>query len=178
MRPFLIAIVTFFSLASSAQTGQVKVFHKTEYINGNFYRQTNDTIKAANEQLDIYFFKRHFFSPYYLPKKFVNQQYKNKKVSVWQNPNGKKDYRRNWEDTYTYDSIGRVTNYTYSGCFICSSLSYSYTVTYNSLGQVERIFNTMNMKDAFKLFYNSKGDIVKLEEYLFDKVETKIELAN
>lgn len=178
MRPFLIAIVTFFSFASSAQSGRAKVFHKTEYINGSFYRQTSDTIKVANEPIDIYFFKRHFFSPYYLPEKFIDQQHKNKTISAWRDPKGKKDYQQNWENTYTYDSLGRVTNYTYSGCFICSNLPYSYTVTYNSIGQVHRIFNTTNIKDGFKFYYNKKGDVVKLEKYLLDKLETVIELIN
>ena len=178
MRAFLIVILTVFSLASSAQTGRTRLFHKTEYINGNFYRQTSDTIKTANEPIDIYFFKRHFFSPYYLPEKFIDQQYKNKRISVWRDPKGKKDYQQNWENTNTYDSLGRVTNYTYSGCFICSNLPYSYTVTYNLVGQVDRIFSTNNIKDGFKFYYDKKGDIVKLERYLLDKLETVIELAN
>ncbi len=178
MRPLLIAILTVFSLASSAQTETSKIFKKTEYINGNFYRQTADTIKVADQQIDIYFFKRHFFSPYYLPEKFTDQQHKNKKISVWRDPKGKKDYQQNWENTYTYDSLGRVINYTYSGCFVCSNLPFSYTVSYNSAGQVERIFNTTNLKDGFKFYYNKKGDVIKFEKYLLDKLETVVELAD
>jgi hypothetical protein len=178
MRPLLIAIATFFVFNSFAQTGQSKISRRTEYINGNLYRQISDTIKLTNECIDIYFFKRHFFSPYYLPEKFINRQYKNQRVSVWRKPNGKKDYQQNWENTYTYDSLGRVISYDYSGCFICSNLAYSYTVTYNSSGQVERIVNTTNLKDGFKFYYNNKGDVVKLEKYILDKLETEIVLVN
>jgi hypothetical protein len=178
MRPFLISILTVFCLISSAQSRRVKIFHKTEYINGNFNRQLSDTINATNEPVDIYFFKRHFFSPYYLPEKFIDQQSKNKTISVWRDPNGKKDYLQNWENTYTYDSLGRVINYTYSGCFICSNTPYNYTVTYNSIGQVDRIFSSINVKDGFKFYYNKKGDIIKFEEYLGNKVETEIKLVD
>lgn len=84
----------------------------------------------------------------------------------------------NWENTYSYDSLGRVTNYSYSGCFVCSDFPYTYNVTYNLAGQVDRIFNSNNIKDGFKFYYNSKGDIVKFEKYLLDKLETVIELTN
>ena len=178
MRPLIILITTIFSLGSSAQTGQVNVFYKTEYINGNFYRQTSDTISATNEPIDIYFFNRHFFSPYYLPEKFIDQRHKNKKISVWRDPKGKKDYQRNWENTYTYDSLGRVTNYTYSGCFICSNFPYNYTVTYNLVGQVDHIFDTSNSKDGFKFYYDNNGTVVKFEKYSGDKLETVIKLLN
>lgn len=83
----------------------------------------------------------------------------------------------NWENTYTFDSLGRVTTYTYSGCFVCSNLSYSYNVTYNAIGQVDRISNKI-LKDGFTFYYNPKGDIIRLEKYLLDKVETVIELTN
>jgi hypothetical protein len=97
---------------------------------------------------------------------------------VWRDSKGKKDYQKNWENTYTYDSLGRVTSYTYSGCFVCSNLPYNYTVTYNSAGQVDRIFSTNNLKDGFKFSYNKKGDVIRLEKYLLNKLETVIELAN
>lgn len=178
MRTFLIAIVTIFVLSSSAQTGHVKVFQKIENIKGNFYRQTSDTIKVTNEAIDIYFYRRHFFSPYYLPEKFIDQRHKNQRLSIWRDPKGKNDFQQNWENTYTYDSLGRVTNYTYSGCMVCSNLPYSYTVTYNSAGRVEQIFSTTSLKDVFKFFYDNKGDIVKMEKYLLDKLETEVRMVN
>jgi hypothetical protein len=170
--------LTVFTSASSGQKSQVKFFYKTEYVNGKFFRQTRDTIEVTNELVDIYFFKRHFFSPYYLPEKFIDQQYKNKKISVWRDPKGKKDYQQNWENTYTYDSLGRVTSYTYSGCFICSNLPYNYAVTYNSCGQVESIVGIDNLKDGFKFYYDTKGRIKKFEKYLGDKLETEIILVD
>ena len=178
MRTFLITILTLSAFVTSAQTRQIKIFKKTVYINGSFYRQTDDTIKVGTEQADIYLFKRHFYIPYYLPERFVDKRYKGQMLSVWGDPTGKKDYQQNWENTYTYDSIGRVVQYTYSGCFICSDFSYNYTVAYNSLGQVERIFNSTNVKDSYVFYYNSKGEVVKLKKYSIDKLETEIVSVN
>jgi hypothetical protein len=178
MRQLLIAILTFICFGSSGQTEQTKIFKTIEYINGNFYRQSFDTVKISNEKIDIYFLKHHFYSPYYLPVKFIDKQYRNQKISIWGDPKGKKDYKLNYENTYAYDSLGRLINFTYSGCFVCSSFPYSYRVTYNSEGQVEQIFNLTNVKDGFKFYYNAKGDIVQFEKFLQDKLETVIALVN
>ena len=178
MRPLLISILTFVLFSSYAQTGRTKIFKRTEYINGNIYRQLFDTIRVSNDRVDLYFYKNHFYIPYYLPDKFVNKRYKNKKVSVWANSKGKKDYKKNWENTYTYDGLNRVTSFTFSGCFICSSFPYNYAVTYNSKGQVDKIVNTINEKDSFKFYYNNEGYADKLEKYLFGKLETIIALIN
>jgi hypothetical protein len=178
MRAFVIAVTTVFSLSSLAQTGKVKVFRKAEFINGNLYKQTNDTIKVIQETIDIYFFRRHFSSPYYLPEKFIDRRKKNTKVCVWSNPNTKRGSPTNWENTYTYDNIGRLINFAYSGCSICSNLPYSYTVTYNARGQVASIFNTITTKDRFNFYYDKNGDVFKFEKCLFDKLETVIEIVN
>jgi hypothetical protein len=161
-----------------AQTESLKIFKKTEYINGNFYRQTYDTLKLTNLAIDIFFFKKNFYIPYYLPDKFIDEKLNNKKISVWSDPKGKKDYKLNWENTYTYDSTGRLTNYTYSGCFACSAFPYNYKVIYNRKGQVEQLKNTINEKDSFKIYYSNKGDIIKLEKYLMDKLETELSAVN
>ena len=149
-----------------------------EYINGNFYRQLYDTIKIVNEQIDIYFLKRHFYSPYYLPDKFIDRQKRSQKISVWRDQKGKKDFQQNWENIYTYDSLGRVINYSYSGCVICSNVPYNYRVTYNSKGQVAHIADLKNLIDSFKFFYDNKGEIMKFEKYLEDKLEIEIMLVN
>lgn len=177
MKSLLIAILTLGFLNSSAQRVRFKVFKKTEYINGNFYREMYDTITSVDEKLDIYFLKRHFYSPYYLPDKFVDKQKRNKKISIWRDPNGKKD-QQNWENVFTYDNLGRVISYSYSGCFICSDLPYNYNVTYNANGLVAQITETKNMVDKFKFYYDGQGVIVKFEKYLIDKLEQVIVLVD
>ena len=178
MRPLLISILTFFSFSCLGQNGQVRIFKKTEYINGNFYRQLFDTITTNNKTLDVYFFNKNFYLPYYLPTTFIDKQHRNQNISIWRDPKAKKDYKQNWENTYTYDSLGHVTRYTYSGCFICSNMPYNYTVTYNSKEQVEQLINTIGTKDSFKFYYNAQGDIIKFEKYSSNMLEEEITLLN
>jgi hypothetical protein len=174
MRQFPILIMTFLFGRCYGQTQAVKVFKKTEYINGIFYRELYDTLKIENKKIDIYFFEKNFHSPYYLPDKFIDKGYKNKTVSVWREPKAKRDHQFNWENTYTYDSVGRVIKYTYSGCLICSNLPYNYIVTYNSLSQVDNIKNTMSGKDSYKFYYSSTGDIKQFDHYSLDELKKTI----
>ena len=178
MRPLLIAIFTVIWFSAFPQHGQIKVFKKTEFINGVYYRQLYDTVKIGNEKIDIYFLSLHFYSPYYLPVKFIDNQKKNQILSVWRYPKDKKSFEKNWENIYTYDSLGRVIKYSYSGCFICSNFPYDYSVTYNSNKQVTQIDETKFLKDSYKFYYDKKGDIVKFEKYIKDKVEIEITLVN
>jgi len=154
---------------------QNKVFRTTEYINGSLYRHVYDTI-AVNTKIDIHFFKQNFYIPYHLPKKFIDVRCRNKKVSVWRDPKGKKDHQENWENTYTYDNLGRITSYAYSSCFICSSLPYDYRVMYNTNNQVESIASK-NLGDSFRFYYDYEGGLFKLEKYLFGNLETEISLV-
>lgn len=178
MRPFIITILTLWTFSSTAQTKLLKIFKKTEYINDNIYRQTYDTLILTNPLIDIFFFKKNFCFPYYLPDKFIDEKYKNKKISVWSDQKGKKDYKLNWEHTYAYDKAGRLTDYTYSGSLVCSAFPYNYKVTYNKQGQVEQLKNTINENDCFKIYYSDKGYIIKLEKYSMDKLETEILVVN
>ncbi|KAA2239834.1 hypothetical protein F0L74_26985 [Chitinophaga agrisoli] len=172
MQPYIITLLTILTFSCYAQTGEVKTFKKKTYINGNLYQQTSGAIKIENEPIDVYFFQRHFSSPAHLPKKFTDKQYSGQTISFWSNPNGKKDFQSNWTNTYSYDSLGRVINYAYSACVACSSVPYNYSVTYNAKGQVTLIAD--KSKDRFRFYYNDKGDIIKFEKYLLDKLETEI----
>lgn len=179
MRPFIITILTILIFNSYAQTGKkMKVFKKIEYINGIFYQQTSDTIEFENDLIDIYFFKKHFYSPYYLPEKFTDSRYISQTILLWRNPNGDKDFRKNWQDTYSYDSIGRVINFTHSSCLVCSSIAYNYSVTYNCMGQVAIIANKTGSKDRYEFYYNKKGDIIKFSKYSSNELVTKITVSD
>lgn len=178
MRIFLISILLLSLNCSSAQKQHKRIFKRTEFINGSLYRELYDTIKTGSERMDIYFLKKHFYSPYYLPDQFIDKQNRNKAISIWRYPEDKKDFKQNWEYVYTYDSLGRVIRYTYSSCIICSTLPYDYSVTYNSNDQVILIQETVNPVTSFKFYYNSKGDIIKYEKYLGDKLALEIRLVS
>ncbi|MBO9592821.1 MAG: hypothetical protein J7599_07915 [Niabella sp.] len=174
MKRLLMAIATFLAIHAGAQAQQVKIFKKTEYSNGNVYRQRYDTIPLTQEPVDVYFFKKHFNFPYYLPATFTDEALKGKTISVRRYPDARTDDKNNWKHTYTYDSLGRVTSYAFSNCFSCSSLPYNYSVAYNKDGRVEALTETINNLDSFRFYYNAKGAIVKLEKYVFGKLQTEL----
>lgn len=175
MKSNLLAIFTVIFFSGPVRAQQINIFKSVEFVSGQFYRQTFDTVKILHKPINIYFFRHHFYSPYYLPEKFINKQYKNRKVSIWAYPPGKKNNQGNWENTYTFDSLGRVVNYTYSSCVICSSLPYNYDVVYNLKGQVTKIFSSHKM-DSFKFYYDRRGNVVKYEKFMQGELERVITL--
>src|ERR1700680_2846949 len=90
MKQLPLLIMTFSFISSYGQIKVVKIFQKTEYVSGDFYKRLYDTIKLKKENIDIYFFRNHFYIPYYLPDKFIDKRYKNKTVSIWRDANAKK----------------------------------------------------------------------------------------
>lgn len=178
MRLFLITTLTILMCNCYAQTRAVKVFKKRQYIKAVLIAQTSGIIDVEDEPVDVYFLKRHFDLHYHLPEKLTDKQYSGQTITLWNDPKGKKDFERNWRYTYSYDSLGRVTNFTYSSCLICSSLPYNYIVTYDSKGQVVVIDPEHETNGQYKFYYNKKGDIIKFEEYSRDNVSMEITLSD
>ena len=176
MKSNLFTLLTFFLFGCAVNTEPIRIFKSTEFISGQVVHQKFDTIKVANYPIDIYFLKHNFFLPYDLPGAFINKLFKNQKVSIWADTTGKKDYLSNWENTYTYDYLGRVINYTYSSCTVCSSIPYNYVVKYNLNEQVTQIVSQSN-GDSLKFYYSSQGDVIKFERYMQGELNTEISLV-
>jgi hypothetical protein len=144
-----------------------KNFKTTTYINGIFYRAKIDTLNIADENLTLSFFKNHFHKPHYLPENLVDHKYKNQTVTIWNYKSPKSDMEKqaNWQSTYTYDSLSRIVNFTYSPCLVCSQHHYDYSVKYNLLGQIERVINNENIKENYRISYNILGGVNHIEVY-------------
>ena len=178
MRQFPIVILIIISIGCLGQTNQLRVFETTEYMKGSPFMQKFDTVKAENRLIDIYFFKNHFHIPYYLPETLIDKQYKNQTISKWRDSTSEKDLKQNWENKYTYDNFGRIIKFTYSGCIICSNLPYNYNVTYNLKGQIEQITETLYSNESFRLHYNDRGGLVKIEQYSLTTLVKQSTLLN
>lgn len=123
----------------------------TDYLPGGcILRSHSDTIKATNIKIDILFFAKHFGYPYNLPENFTNINYKNERVEIRET---------NWKKTLSFDSLSRLINFTYSGCPTCDNMPYDYSVTYNLLGQVEKITNLTFGRDSYKVYYDTNSNI-------------------
>ncbi|ACU63753.1 hypothetical protein [Chitinophaga pinensis] len=175
MRTFLIIILTIWTSGCHAQTRKPQAFKKTtySYIYSELYQQTTDTIATEEEPIDIYFFCDHLKLPYRLPKKLTDKQYAGKTISD-NNPHAGSNVQSNWSNTYSYDSIGRLTNFSYSSCIACSSFPFSYAITYNGKGQIASIVNKLGLKERFEFQYNVAGDIIKLAKYSSELLEIEI----
>jgi hypothetical protein len=158
-----------------------KVFKTTTYINGIFYRTKNDTINIVDEHLSLPLFKRHFHKPSALPENLIDNKYKNQTVTIWnyESPKSNIEKQANWHKTYTYDSLSRIVNFTYSPCLVCSQSPYNYSVKYNSLGQIEQVINNESVKESYLMSYNTLGRIYRLECYdSLGRISTIIEVLN
>ncbi len=134
-----------------------------------------DTISLPGNKIDLCFFRQHFYIPYYLPDEFINRKYKSETITRW--ANGKVDtgdFKTNWKETFTYDSLSRVVNYSNSSCMACNYIKYSYDVTYNKIGQVIMLSATNGISQAFRIFYDRKGNIRELDSIGAGKLEERI----
>ncbi|MDF7810818.1 hypothetical protein [Hymenobacter sp. YC55] len=152
----------------------LKIFKTTNYSFGRISTEVYDTIKSTQKNIDIYYFKKHFHRPYYLPNSLTSGHHKDTVITIWGNLKSTGLYDSNWTNTYTYDSLGHVANYAYSSCITCSSFAFNYIITYNSLGQVNTIKNTLGEQDSYVIHYSKTNDIKELNIYSSGELEASI----
>ncbi|MCK8521063.1 hypothetical protein M0D21_05770 [Aquimarina sp. D1M17] len=107
--------------------------------------------------------RKHFFTPNHFPEKFIDSNYQNQTLVIWRNENKKKDFNNNWTNTYKYDSKSRITEYSYSGCIICSNMPYNFKVTYDKNDRIIELRNMISEKQKFEIQYNASGEIKELK---------------
>ena len=170
MKHLLILLIAFISLSASAFAQ--RQIQQTKYTNGTVsnvsYHNVPDTAK-----IDLYYFTAHYYKPYHVPERFIEQAYRDTIISIWGNDNPH-SMENNWQNSYYYDRQSRLYRYTYSACLICSSMAYDYTVTYTSTGQIESITNMINMKDAYRFRYTASGELQAMDIYSLDRLESTL----
>jgi len=169
-------ILCFMAAVSVAQTAKPRILIISEYSKGALKQRECDTIKTNDEKTDVYFFQKHFQTPPFVPETLIDTSQANKKISEWQDPDAEDRIYSNWEYSYTYDSLGRMVNYSYSGCFICSNMPYNYNIIYNSAGQIEQIVSIFENSETFKLYYSNQGDLIQVEQYYAGSLVREIRL--
>ena len=123
--------------------------------------------------IDINFFSKHFHKPVNLPEAFTNKAHKNTTLVIWGNslPH---TFENNWYNSYTYDSLSRLIRYVYTGCIACNNQSFDYNVTYDSEGRVIGLLNWTSSEDSYKLRYTSTGEVMAIDIYSPQKLESTI----
>lgn len=168
---------------------------KFEIVNNSQIDSINTVVieKKRNEDLNVFFYRKHFQMPYHLPRNFFDSKFKNETYTFWNNDKVDLEHKLNWSYSYQYDNFSRLISYSYSGCFVCSQLPYIYKVEYDEKGNVRKIYNEIDMNDVMpslnsqyppKIFteyiftYNNKNQLIDLKERIYNVVTKSIKLLN
>lgn len=190
----LVSLLTFAFSQAQNNTLTFKISSDLEGIQN--YKKT-DKIIDPNPILDVYFYKSHFNMFYGLPNNIINPELKNQEIIKWANENQPKELTKNWVESFKYDSEGKLVEYKYSGCYICSQFPWGYKLIYNENGDVteQRIYN-LNLKNLDKevgiipnsefeeemlnsnveLTYNRNRILTKVVKYVKSGIEKSVEL--
>lgn len=178
-----------------AQKNTLNFKISTNYLDGISYLEKNKTIKHSDSKIDIYFYKKHFAQFYGLPKRLINKKLKGRKITKWAFEDRPKKRNKNWTEFYKYDSEGKLIEYKYSGCEICSQFSWGFKLIYNKNnkvieqliynltpkpiienGVIKTKFDFKEMMRQIKLTYDKEENLVKLEEFGVNGIKELIEL--
>lgn len=186
---FFVTILT--SLSGYTQSDSLSFSVSSYYQNNTLHRTDTVSIKNTKKTLDIHFYKEHFYQFYGLPKKLIKGKFKNQEITVWAFEDRPKEYNENWTNSYTYDAQGRLVEYQYSGCMICSQFPWGFTLVYDDdnniieqqtyflsltdtieSGEVKTVFELSKQSTGYtKLTYDSEGNIILLEKYGRNDIE-------
>ena len=160
--------------------GQTSVF-KTTYFYESIIKTKFDTL-VVNEKIDIGFYRKYFHIPYYYPQQSVNEQYKDTTIEKWAYEELEKDFVRNWTYTYVYDSLSRVINYNFSGCWVCSQLPFYTSIFYDELNRPIKIqwaYSPFKKPEEdygeIIIKYDDNGNIVQLIDKCIGGLKMQIE---
>lgn len=191
----IITLLTF--QFSCAQNNNLNFKISTNYVDGIPNLTKKKTIENPDSEIDVYFFKEHFAQFYGLPNELTKENLKNQEITEWEFKDKPKELLENWTETYSYDSDGKLIEYKYSGCTICSQLPWGYKLIYNKNNdiveqQVYHLYQKIyaekdglkvkyelkdEMERKIKLTYDNNRNIIKLEKTGKNGLEELIELV-
>jgi hypothetical protein len=132
MKKNLTKFILLFSLSFFGQTNDNNVDFTIKNFDGNGkLLKTKIEKLIVEETLNLEFYRKHFYIPYYFPKRFINKAYKDTTIIVWNDSLKEKDFKTNWTYTTVYDKNSRAVEYIYSGCVICSQFPFIVNVYYD-----------------------------------------------
>jgi hypothetical protein len=169
------------SLIANANKNKSVLFKITHYnSDGQIVEVREKALKVTNV-LDLEFYRTNFGKPFHFPMIFVNKKYKSQSVEFWKDKKKPKDINSNWFNTYYYDSLSRVTIYSYSGCLICSQQAFDIKIKYDQFDRpitllLSHSFNfNFPENEKYELSYDNKNNIILLKCYSDGKFITQFE---
>lgn len=193
---FCVSLLFIYANSSGQKESKYTVFKVEDFSNAFTKHKVTTERLQTDTALDLTFYRKHFYIPYYFPDPAVNKNYQDTTVVVWRDTSRVQDYHSNWTHSYQYDSLSRVIKYSYSGCFICSSLPYLIRLYYDENNRVVQLNQYTGVvpgvteaasipelsmlpvpSKMYKLYYDEENNIIKLESFLYgmkDKIITKM----
>jgi hypothetical protein len=163
-------LLIFVSLAAFGQTNDAKIKFKRSYFKfAKPVSEIKEKTIPTDAVLGLDFYQKNFEILYHCPKKLIDDQFKSETIEIWNDPSKAKEFNSNWTHTYIYDSLSRVTEYSYSGCLICSTFPYRTRITYNDQNrpinlQVTPLFGKKELAiTEYVLSYDAKGNLIQLK---------------
>jgi len=132
MKKILTTFILLFSISFFGQMNGKNVDFTVKNFDGNGKLLKTEIEKLiVEETLNLKFYRKHFYIPYYFPKGFINESYKDTTIIIWNDSLKEKDFKTNWTYTTVYDKNSRAVVYIYSGCVFCSQFPFIVNVYYD-----------------------------------------------
>ncbi|MCK0158815.1 hypothetical protein MWU65_16610 [Cellulophaga sp. F20128] len=192
-----IIFITVLSFQCSYAQNDSLTFKISSDLEGVANYEKFKTIAQPKSLLDISFYKDNFGEFFGLPKRLIRPELKNQEIIKWANESEPKKLTKNWVESYTYDAEGKLIEYQYSSCVICSQLPWGYKLIYNENKEVieQRIYS-LHLKNVdkeigvlskteldeewftskVKLTYDKNGNIIEVVKHVKIGIEKSIQL--
>ena len=185
MTKTLVAILTLFVLTTvCGQTGKTIFNFSHTYYNsdGTIFKVDKKTL-SVGKILDLQFYRQNFYRPYHFPQEFIDKGYKNQSIEIWNDTTKPKNIESNWSYTYVYDSLSRVTFYSYSSCLICGQQAFNIQISYDLKNRPNKFSirhsfdKNLPESERYEFLYDSKGNIIRINYITSGRLTELIEAA-
>ena len=170
---FLVLLSTLSLHRAKAQTDSLYI-EATSYISGVYYRTLHHAFIDTGQVIDRQFFQEEFYEFYAVPKALIIPGLRDSTLVKWANEGNPQVTTNNWYNTYQYDSLGRLSSFSYSGFQLSSSFPFTYRSEYdehNRLAVLKTVGLHQKVEKEVRVTRNEVGDIAKLIVYGYGRIE-------
>ena len=175
----LATLITFTIFGQS--NNKLVVFKHTYFDFDNKASSSENKALKVDKKLDFEFYKKHFNRPYHFPKNFINPNFINQTIEVWNDSTKPKDIKTNWTYTYSYDSLSRLSFYSYSSCFICGQQAFNIRITYDKINRPIRFSirhsfqKNLPESERFEFTYDRDDNFIQLKHFSAGRIFEQID---
>lgn len=183
MKTTLTILITLFCLTLWGQSPAIKtvICKETVFTPDGQISESKEVALQADSLTDMVFYRKHFYWPNHFPGLFIDKRYKNQLLEIWADTTRPKDINTNWSYTYIYDSLSRVTMYSYSSCLACGQQAFNMIIKYDNLNRpiafsVKHSFDKLLPESEKYLFaYDNYNNIIQVKYFSAGRLDKQID---